>query len=153
MIELRSMRPTTSGIVAVTISLAKWSLVAAALAAFGGCDQLGIETPQKAAERQVAEAKAIGGACRHALRAIEDCYTLNPKADKSAIYDGWREMDEYMRENKLDGIVPVVPRPAPSAPAAKASVADDAEEEVDTAADEKADKPAKAAKPKKGAAH
>ena len=101
----------------------------------------------------MSEAKAIGGACRHALRAIEDCYTLNPKADKSAVYDGWREMDEYMRENKLDGIVPVVPRPAPSAPAAKASVADDAEEEVDTAADEKADKPAKAAKPKKGAAH
>jgi hypothetical protein len=25
-------------------------------------------------------AKAIGSACRHALRGIEDCYTLNEKA-------------------------------------------------------------------------
>lgn len=76
-----------------------------------GCDQLGIETPQKAAEAKAAEAKAIGSACRHALRAIEDCYTLNPQADKAAVFGGWREMDEYMRENKLDGIAPVVPRP------------------------------------------
>ncbi|MEK8086581.1 hypothetical protein WNB94_09205 [Aquabacterium sp. A3] len=80
-----------------------------------GCDQLGIETPQKQTERKVAEAKAIGGACRHAVRAIEDCYTLNPRADKSAMYEGWREMDEYMRENSLEGIAPVVPRPDPKA--------------------------------------
>ncbi len=90
------------------------------LAALAGCDQLGIETPLKAAERVHADAKAVGGACRHALRAIEDCYVLNPKADKSAVYEGWREMDEYMRENKLEGVVPVVPRPAPPASAASA---------------------------------
>lgn len=123
-----------------------------------GCDQLGIETPQKAAERQLAEAKAVGGACRHALRAIEDCYTLNPKADKSAVFDGWREMDEYMRENKLEGIVPVVPRPAPSAPGVKkpASAPEDGDEDAtgDSAAEsnskggDKAD--AKEAKAKKG---
>lgn len=80
-------------------------------AGLSACDQLGIETPQKAAERQVADAKAVGSACRHALRAIEDCYTLNPKADKASVFAGWREMDEYMRENKLEGIAPVVPRP------------------------------------------
>lgn len=80
-----------------------------------GCDQLGVDTPAKAAERKVAEARAIGSACRHAMRAIEDCYVLNPKADKSAIFAGWREMDEYMRENKLEGVAPVVPRPAPAA--------------------------------------
>lgn len=99
-------------------------------ATLAGCDQLGIETPLKTAERQAAEAKAIGSACRHAMRAIEDCYTLNPKADKSAVFAGWREMDEYMRENKLEGIAPVVPRPAPQA-ASKASAppADDAEED------------------------
>jgi hypothetical protein len=101
-------------------------------ALLAGCDQLGIETPQKAAERQQAEAKAIGSACRHAMRAIEDCYTLNPKADKSAMFGGWREMDEYMRENKLEGIAPVVPRPAPAAskPSEPASSADDAEEDA-----------------------
>lgn len=80
-----------------------------------GCDQLGLDTPAKAAERKQAEARAIGSACRHAMRAIEDCYVLNPKADKSAVFAGWREMDEYMRENKLEGVAPVVPRPAPAA--------------------------------------
>lgn len=59
-----------------------------------GCDQLGIETPAKSLERQEAEARAIGSACRHAMRAIEDCYVLNPKAEKSAVFAGWREMDE-----------------------------------------------------------
>lgn len=94
-----------------------------------GCDQLGIETPQKTAERQQAEARAVGSACRHALRAIEDCYTLNPKADKSSVFAGWREMDEYMRENKLEGVAPVVPRPAPQAASAASSPPSDAEEE------------------------
>ena len=75
-----------------------------------GCDQLGIDTPEKVAQRKVVEAKAIGGACRHAMRAIEDCYLLNPKADKAAVFDGWREMDEYMRENKIEGVAPVIPR-------------------------------------------
>lgn len=100
-----------------------------------GCDQLGIETPQKAAERQLADAKAVGSACRHALRAIEDCYTLNPKADKASVFGGWREMDEYMRENKLEGIAPVVPRPAPAAskPVPKKS----ADDEEDADAEEK----------------
>ncbi len=93
-----------------------------------GCDQLGIETPQKAAERVQADAKAVGGACRHALRAIEDCYTLNPKAEKSAVYAGWREMDEYMRENKLEGVAPVVPRPVPGAASAASRPASEDED-------------------------
>ena len=38
-------------------------------------------------------------------------------------------MDEYMRENKLDGIAPVVPRPAPVPSAPKK--ASDAESEED----------------------
>lgn len=94
-----------------------------------GCDQLGIETPERAAEKQIADAKAIGGACRHAMRAIEDCYILNPKAEKSAVFGGWRDMDEYMRENKLEGVAPVVPRPPPPAAASKPSAPVDADEE------------------------
>jgi len=74
------------------------------------CDQLGIEDPAKVAAAKEAEGKAVGSACRHALRAIEDCYTLNPKALKSAVFAGWREMDEYMRENKLEGVAPVISR-------------------------------------------
>ncbi|HEX5311404.1 MAG TPA: hypothetical protein VFW72_06320 [Aquabacterium sp.] len=112
------------------LSVVRHLFFASTVLVLAGCDQLGIETPQKTAERQVAEAKAVGGACRHALRAIEDCYTLNPKAEKSAVYEGWREMDEYMRENKLEGIAPVVPRPAPAASAPKKRASDSEDEDV-----------------------
>ena len=102
--------------------------VCALLLGLTGCDQLGLDTPAKVAERKLAEAKAVGSACRHAMRAIEDCYVLNPKADKSAVFAGWREMDEYMRENKLEGVTPVVPRPAPAAPKPSAPVDADGED-------------------------
>ena len=49
------------------------------------------------------EAKAIGSACRHAMRGIEDCYTLNPKAPKAMVFARWKDMDAYMREHKLEG--------------------------------------------------
>lgn len=83
------------------------------------CDALGIESGTATAARKEADGKAIGSACRHAMRAIEDCYTLNGKASKAAVYAGWREMDEYMRENKIEGVVPVIPRKVakPAAPA------------------------------------
>jgi len=96
------------------------------LLALTACEQLGIEDPAKAAAVKEAEGRAIGSACRHAMRAIEDCYTLNPKASKAAVYAGWREMDEYMRENKLDGVAPALPRAEPKKPKA----ADDEEEEA-----------------------
>jgi hypothetical protein len=73
-----------------------------------GCDMLGIETPAIAAAKKEAEGKAIGSACRHAVRSIEDCYRNNPKASKAAVFDGWKEMDAYMRENSIDGM-PFVP--------------------------------------------
>ena len=105
-----------------------------------GCDQLGIETPAVAKANKEADAKATGGACRHAGRAIEDCYTLNKKSDKAAMYAGWREMNEYMRENKLEPVVPVIkPEPEPlkgvkaPKPAASAPPRDDGEDvEPDT---------------------
>ena len=56
------------------------------------------------AARKEAEGKAIGGACRHAGRALEDCFALNKLADKAAAFAGWREMNDYMRENKIDAI-------------------------------------------------
>lgn len=126
---------TEKGSVATRQRTSRWFVVTGlvvAMMGLSGCDQLGIETPEKAAERQVADAKAVGSACRHAMRAIEDCYLLNPKAEKSSVFTGWREMDEYMRENKLEGIAPVVPRPAPPAAASKPSApADGDEEDID----------------------
>lgn len=69
-----------------------------------GCEQLGIEDPAKIEAAREAEGKAIGGACRHSGRALEDCYKLNGKASKAAIYAGWRDMDAYMRENNIAAV-------------------------------------------------
>jgi hypothetical protein len=74
--------------------------------ALAGCNLLGGEDTEAIAARREADGKAIGGACRHAGRAIEDCYILNRKADRSAVYAGWREMNDYMRENKIDPVAP-----------------------------------------------
>lgn len=93
----------------------------AACTLLAGCDLLGIESASVMAARREGEGKAIGGACRHAGRAIEDCYAQNKKADKAAIFAGWREMNDYMRENKIDA----VPAPAEE-PSPKARAADDA---------------------------
>lgn len=121
-------------------------LVLPLLAALSACEQLGIDDPVKAAAAKEAEGKAIGSACRHAMRAIEDCYVLNPKAQKAAIYAGWREMDEYMRENKVEGVVPVVPRPGAVRPAPVEEVERTAEKAAEKAPEKAADKaPEKAA--------
>jgi hypothetical protein len=71
-----------------------------------GCDQLGIETADKVAARLEADGKAIGGACRYSGRALEDCYDLNRRASKAAVYAGWRDMDAYMRENNIAVVKP-----------------------------------------------
>ena len=76
--------------------------------AMAGCDQMGIEAASAVAARKEADGKAVGSACRHAGRAIEDCYILNKKADRSAMFAGWREMNEYMHENKIEPVTPVL---------------------------------------------
>ena len=79
-----------------------------AAALLAGCDMLGIESPEKVAAARDAEGRAIGGACRHAGRAIEDCYALNRRTDKAAIFAGWRDMNDYMRENKIEEVPPTL---------------------------------------------
>ena len=76
------------------------------LVLLGACDQLGIPNPAKNEIRQEADGKAIGSACRHAGRAIEDCYTLNQGASKAAMFAGWKEMNDYMVENKIAEVAP-----------------------------------------------
>jgi hypothetical protein len=109
-----------------------------------GCDQLGIESATTVNARKEADSKAIGGACRHAGRAIEDCYTLNKKADKAAMYAGWREMNEYMRENKIEPVLPVIPPEPPKPP--KVAASKPPADEDGGQGDEAADKPAAKAK-------
>ena len=114
-------------------------LLLAILSTLAGCDQLGLEAASVTAARVEADGKAVGAACRHGGRAIEDCFTLNKRVDKAAIYAGWREMDDYMRENKLEAVAPTLGAPV------KKAEADDATPEAATArsdGDKGADKPA-----------
>jgi hypothetical protein len=83
-------------------------LTLAVLSTLAGCDQLGLEAASVTAARVEADGKAVGAACRHGGRAIEDCFTLNKRVDKAAIYAGWRDMDDYMRENKLEAVEPTL---------------------------------------------
>lgn len=104
-------------------------LLLATCLALAGCDMLGIESGEAKAAKREAEGKAVGAACRHAGRAIEDCYTLNKKADKAAVYAGWREMDDYMRENKIEPVEPQI-KPESNKPKASAKGEEGAAEET-----------------------
>ena len=50
----------------------RYPLVLAAALLLAGCDILGIESAQVLADRKEADGKAVGGACRHAGRALEE---------------------------------------------------------------------------------
>lgn len=121
------------------------------LAALGlsACDQiehkLGLEDPAKKEARMEPEAKAVGSGCRQSGRAIEDCYAIYGWLPKAGIYAGWREMDEYMRENKLETIEPQLPPPeGPGKKKKKTAAADETAPEGNAkAAPESTDKAAK----------
>ena len=100
-------------------------MTATALLGLGGCDQLGIEAASAATARKEAESKAVGGACRHAARSIEQCYQLNKRADRAAVFAGWREMNDYMRENKIDAMPPPPETQAATAARAESESKDD----------------------------
>lgn len=97
--------------------------------ALAGCEIPGMEDTAKIAEAKEADGKAVGGACRHSGRALEDCYVMNPKALKAAVYAGWRDMDSYMRENNIRPVVPdLVDAPTGGAEEKPAAPAKGAEE-------------------------
>ena len=86
-------------------SMHKPLLIAVSALLLAGCEIPGLGPDPRIAQRE-ADGKAVGAACRHALRGIEDCYRQNEKAPKTAVFEGWKEMDLYMRENKIEGIAP-----------------------------------------------
>ena len=92
-----------------------------------GCDviqqELGIEDPAAKSERADAEGRAVGGACRQSGRAIEDCYAIYSWLPKASIYEGWRDMDTYMRENKLETVEPQLPPVPPPGTKKRAAAA------------------------------
>ena len=110
------MHPTMS-IHPATLPLRRWGWLAAlsSLLLLSGCEMLGLETPGMATQRQAAEARAVGAACRHAVRSIEDCFASNPRMSRAEIFEGWREMDQHMRDNDIPGM-PQQPAAAPANP-------------------------------------
>ena len=89
-------------------------LVLATPLLLAGCDLEALLADPRVAQKE-ADARAIGGACRHGLRSIEDCYALNEKAARAGVFAGWKDMDAYMRENKIEGIAPQGLKPMASA--------------------------------------
>ena len=89
----------------------------ALLFGLAGCDiiqqRMGIVDPAAKAAQAEADGRAVGGACRQSGRAIEDCYSIYSWLPKASIYEGWRDMDAYMRDNKIEPVVPVLPRSEP----------------------------------------
>ncbi|NHQ86406.1 hypothetical protein HA050_09795 [Iodobacter sp. HSC-16F04] len=74
-----------------------------------GCDKV-----MEVVNKQQANGKAIGAACRHSGRALEDCYRRNIRIPKADIFAGWKEMNEYMQQKKIDVIAPPEDEPAPA---------------------------------------
>lgn len=93
------------------LSPAFWqtALLVIGAALLTGCDQLSERAGFPDPAKIEAEGKAIGGACRHAGRGLEDCYRLNREASKAAVYSGWKEMNEYMLKNNMLAVEPSIP--------------------------------------------
>lgn len=107
------------------------SLLLLSLPMLTGCEQLmdRLEIPNPA--KIEAEGRAIGASCRHAGRGLEDCYRLNPQASKPAIFEGWREMNEYMLKNNMESVPPQIlppgfPAPSSDSPPAENGAAPEA---------------------------
>lgn len=92
-------------------------LVLLALFLVTGCDvvkqRMGVQDPAKLE----AEGKAVGSACRHAGRGLEDCYKLNPRSPKAAVFAGWKDMNEYMLKNSMEAMPPTLSPDTHPAPA------------------------------------
>lgn len=87
-------------------------------ALMSGCDK---GDTNKDADRELSikegDARATGSACRQAGRALEDCYRMNPESDRASVFAGWREMNDYMRENKMEEVKPLLADKLPTPPA------------------------------------
>ena len=124
-------------------SITQIALSLSLIVSLAACEQLGVETPAQTSARQEAEGKAVGGACRHAGRALEDCYRSSPKTSKAAIYTGWRDMDAYMRENKIDVVMTAEDAELLAEQKAKAAAAmEEKDQATEKPAEKAGDKPA-----------
>jgi hypothetical protein len=71
-----------------------------------GCERL-----NEIANQAKLNGRAIGAACRHSGRALEDCFQRSPRIPKADIYAGWKEMNEYMLTKKIEIVAPPPDKP------------------------------------------
>lgn len=102
-----------------------------------GCDKL-----TGAADQKIADAEAIGYACRVSQKTPEACMKENEAQSPSSVLDGWKSADKDIKEKaiditmsvppKMDG-VPDADKPAEAAPADgdKAAVAEEPKDAKD----------------------
>lgn len=81
-------------------------MVASTAAMLSSCDLSQI--PGLDGKLSIEDSKAIGAACRHSGRALEDCFALNPKSHHAGVFEGWREMNDYMVANEIETVKPEI---------------------------------------------
>lgn len=99
----------------------RWLLLSACLL-LAGCDKLSGE-----ADRKIADAEAVGFACRVSSKSPEDCMRENEVHSPSYILDGWKFADEDIKSGKLD---PGMRNPASASGAAEVKGAEAPAEDV-----------------------
>lgn len=75
----------------------RFLLAVLAAALLPACDKL-----SGAADQQVADAEAVGFACRISGKTPGDCMTENDGYSPASILDGWKMADEDVRSGKID---------------------------------------------------
>ena len=91
-------------------------MVAGAATMLSSCDLSQI--PGLDGRLSLEDSKAVGAACRHSGRALEDCFTLNPNSHQAGVFEGWRDMNDYMLANQIETVKPEIRTSAFSAPGA-----------------------------------
>ncbi|WP_334118113.1 hypothetical protein [Limnobacter sp.] len=81
-------------------------MVAGAATMLSSCDLSQI--PGLDGKLSLDDSKAVGAACRHSGRALEDCFALNPNTHQSGVFDGWRDMNDYMLANEIEVVKPEI---------------------------------------------
>ena len=115
--------------------------------ALAGCDKI-----TGAAEQKIADAEAIGFACRVSQKQPEACMKENEAQSPSSILDGWKSADEDIKAGKLDPSLSNVASPNNADAAAGEKPAEGDAKKDDKAAEGMADtaKDNKSAAPKDG---
>jgi hypothetical protein len=115
-----------------------------AMTLLAGCDKL-----TGAADQKIADAEAIGYACRVSQKTPEDCMKENEAQSPSSVLDGWKSADKDIKEKAID-ITMSSPPATMDSTAEAAKPAEEAPVEGAAPNDAKTAEPAEAAQEEKG---